>query len=58
MKPTHLLCLRTPSLRERLDAEVDPTWRPGPSPIGKNEKGEWKTAALKEYPERMCKALA
>ena len=58
VKPTHLLCLRLPSLRQRLADEADPMWRAGAAAVGRNERGEWRTAALKEYPPMMCRAFA
>jgi hypothetical protein len=57
-KPTHLLCLRLPSLQRRLAAEADPAWRPQFVAVGKDATGAWRTSALKEYPPRMCRAIA
>ena len=42
----------------RLDAEVDPAWRPSFVAVGKDATGAWRTGALKEYPPRMCRAIA
>ena len=57
-KPTHLLCLRLASLQRHLDAEADPAWRPSFVAVGRDATGAWRTAALKEYPPRMCRAIA
>ena len=58
VKPTHLLCLRLPSLQRRLAAEADPAWKPQFVAVGKDATGAWLTTALKEYPPRMCRAIA
>ena len=57
-EPTHLLCLRLPSLRQRLDAEVDPSGRPSISAVGEDATEAWRTGAIREYPPRMCRAIA
>ena len=58
LKPTHLLCLRVPTLPARLAAEADPSWQPTQVSVGKGPDGKFRTAILKEYPPRMCKAFA
>ena len=57
-KPTHLMALRLPTLAQRLQDEADPQWRPAMVAVGQDERGEWRTAALKEYPPRMCRGIA
>eukprot|EP00438_Fugacium_kawagutii_P004994 Skav215291 [mRNA] locus=scaffold2522:218059:220614:- [translate_table: standard] len=57
-KPTCLLHARLPGLAAALFSEYDKTWRPTERLGGRNDAGEWRTAAAKIYPERMCKALA
>ena len=56
-KPTTLLALRVPDLQARLDScQLRKTLPQGAS-IGIDEKGEFKTAILKEYPPALCCAL-
>eukprot|EP00438_Fugacium_kawagutii_P028318 Skav205363 [mRNA] locus=scaffold3980:63623:65648:+ [translate_table: standard] len=57
-KPTCLLHARLPGLAAAIFSEYDKTWRPTEKLGGRSAAGEWRTAAAKIYPERMCKALA
>ena len=58
-KPTHLLVIGLPTLGARLRERADPNWqRPVGGPhIGRDGGAQWKTAALKEYPPRMCEGI-
>lgn len=56
-KPTTLLALRVPDLQANLDrCKLRQTMPQGTS-IGLDEKGEFKTSILKEYPPALCCAL-
>ena len=57
-KPTCILTLNSPGLisvlhRWRVRRELPQSFA-----LGLNEKGEWRTSVLKEYPPAMCGALA
>ena len=53
IKPTGLVALRLPWFLKDLYAR-----RPSNPAIGKHSDGSFKTAAHKEYPEGLCRALA
>ena len=57
-KPTRLLALNLPQLRQELRDHHITTDLPKRSAIGKAEDGTWKTSPLKEYPPAMNRALA
>ena len=59
VKPTGLLRLRMPGLLPALRTTAGPhAQKPQQAAIGCNAAGVFKTAELKEYPERLCKGLA
>ncbi len=58
-KPTGLLAARLPGLAGRLAALAEPGWTSGGYVAhGRGEDGRFRTAALKEYPPRLCKGVA
>lgn len=57
-KPTRLLALNLPQLRQELRDHHVTADLPKRSAIGKAEDGTWKTSPLKEYPPAMNRALA
>ena len=56
-KPTTILALRVPNLQVHLDECQLRKTMPSGTSIGVDEKGEFKTAILKEYPPALCCAL-
>ena len=57
-KPTHLLLLNLPQFVFCLHANRVRTEIPRTTTIGKDQSGQWQTAALKEYPPAFCKAIS
>lgn len=57
-KPTTLLALRLPTLKERLRAGRVTTQLPKGYSLGRNAQGEFQTARLKEYPPALCRNFA
>ena len=57
-KPTTLLVLGMHSLEAELHAHRVTTELPHGMSVGKDARGQFKTAPLKEYPPAMCKGIA
>ena len=57
-KPTGLLALNLPTMRQCLHASRICSDLPRASSIGKATTGHWNTMPLKEYPPSLCRALA
>lgn len=57
-KPTTFLTLRLPDLERCLHQGLLTKSLPTGISVGKNEKGQFNTAPLKEYPPGLCRAMA
>ena len=57
-KPTRLLAIRLPTLDSRLEQGASHTCVRGPPLIGKDERGNFRSAKAREYPARLAKAMA
>ena len=57
-KPTTLLVLGMPNLEQTLNAHRVAADLPVGASVGKDQKGQFRSAPLKEYPPSMCKAIA
>ena len=57
-KPTDLLLVNMPCVLQHLHEHRVRVELPRDRALGRDERGHWRTAILKEYPPSLCKALA
>lgn len=57
-KPTELLCVNLPSMLQFLHMYRIRKELPIGQAVGRDDRGGWKTAGLKEYPPALCRAIA
>eukprot|EP00435_Cladocopium_sp_Y103_P031724 s1027_g8.t1 len=56
-KPTNLLVGRIQNMHQIIYSKYDPMWRPTEK-LGGRHNGAWRTTWAKEYPPKLCQALA
>ncbi len=57
-KPTNLLALRLPTLRQRLHEGALTGTLPKLTSLGRDERGGFRTSKLKEYPPGLCRCFS